>query len=342
MKKIIVGIAVIVMLLVGALVISRISLKKPVLKPTTSSFDFTVYAQQATVSATLQDGTTSLLQNGKAQYVSGTTIEVKKGTAEIRLRDNSLITLSEGAKTTILVKPQLTKIIQYAGDTWHRVLKLVGRSYQVETPTSVATVRGTKFGVFVLKNASRILSTEHTIGVQKRIVSESGEAQLGEEKLVTEGTEGEVHQEVDEVDVHEIPPEDKNTEWFQKNEERDKQFDEEEMRREIITPELKNDEIKNDETKKDENKRDEIRKVETKKDEIKVNEQKDLKIEEKRDGILPPPPPPPEEQLIPFERKDSVKGVSDERIERKKDPIKDVVDRDERIEREWRLKGKDL
>lgn len=61
----------------------------------------------------------------------------------LRLSENTEIVLSEVSKSAILIS-------QTAGETWTRLLKLAGvDQYSVETPTTIASVRGTGFKVKV-------------------------------------------------------------------------------------------------------------------------------------------------------------------------------------------------
>ncbi len=74
------------------------------------------------------------LDNGRASLVffESDIMELEPNT-EVALKD---------------IAPESVALEQKSGSTWNRVSKLTGsRSYSVETPTSVATVRGTGFGV---------------------------------------------------------------------------------------------------------------------------------------------------------------------------------------------------
>jgi len=73
------------------------------------------------------------------------------------LRDSSVTRLDENTEINInnLDKSSVS-IVQAAGQTWTRLLKLSGiDNYEIETPDAIATVRGTAFAVSV-KNGTKI------------------------------------------------------------------------------------------------------------------------------------------------------------------------------------------
>ena len=75
----------------------------------------------------------------------------------MELKPNTEVSLTELVADSI-------KINQNSGETWNRVSKLTGtRDYEVETPTSVATVRGTGFGVIVLADGSEVVVDEGVV-----------------------------------------------------------------------------------------------------------------------------------------------------------------------------------
>lgn len=76
----------------------------------------------------------------------------------IRVDQNSQITLSEYSRED---DSWIIRINQIFGRTWNRVQKLIGTSvYEVNTPTAVATVRGTSFGVDANASGSAITVDE--------------------------------------------------------------------------------------------------------------------------------------------------------------------------------------
>ena len=68
--------------------------------------------------------------------------------ASVLLPDNSIVSLSANTEITINYTASSTNIFQSLGSTYHRVQTLIaGKSYEVQTPSTLAAVRGTKFAV---------------------------------------------------------------------------------------------------------------------------------------------------------------------------------------------------
>lgn len=159
---------------------------------------------------------------------NNTYIKTKRALAHIILSDNSMISLDANTEIQIRINAQNTTIYQTIGNTWHRVQKLLkGSNYEVETPTSLATVRGTKFNVEVAQNKdTKILVTENTVDVgqieyqkKKRVVKNVQAVSFDKEALVLslERKQG--------VDVSNISEEKKNTRWFRQNNEIDEKLE---------------------------------------------------------------------------------------------------------------------
>lgn len=73
----------------------------------------------------------------------------------IRLDNNTEIKLEKAIK---LAKQTTIKIRQESGKTWNTLLKISGiDSYEVQTPTTVASVRGTTFYVEILNNGTTVI-----------------------------------------------------------------------------------------------------------------------------------------------------------------------------------------
>ncbi len=71
------------------------------------------------------------------------------GDAAIVIFDSIIVDLQKGSEVVVsdLVKDNI-KLFQAKGSTWNKFMKLAGiGSFQISTPKSVATVRGTEFGV---------------------------------------------------------------------------------------------------------------------------------------------------------------------------------------------------
>jgi ferric-dicitrate binding protein FerR (iron transport regulator) len=95
--------------------------------------------------------------NDKVQTLEGkATIALYEGEI-IRLEPNTQISIKELSQKKITIG-------QEAGSTWSRLTKLGGvAEYNVETPTTVATVRGTGFGMRVSEGKNDLLVGEGTV-----------------------------------------------------------------------------------------------------------------------------------------------------------------------------------
>jgi len=140
-----------------------------------------------------------------------------------------MISIDKNTEIQIILDTTSTQIIQLAGNTWHRIKKLgSNENYQVETPTALATVRGTKFGVETSKEKSDIFVTENVVEVGQLDTS-SGEKvwknkqNLGANKLASV----ENIKTRDGFETVEIPEQRKNLKWFLKNQAIDKDYENE-------------------------------------------------------------------------------------------------------------------
>jgi len=169
----------------------------------------------------------------KINLPNHTFVKTKKGTAQAILPDKSLISIDQDTEIQINFSDQKTSIVQTAGRTWHRLKKLLGKKeYEVTTPTSVATVRGTKFAVAIAGNkATEIFVTESKVEVAQ-VKEEDGKKVVEETKEITEGQIAEVPQfePGKGLKVEEIPQEIKQEDWFKENSEVDKKYTIEEQK----------------------------------------------------------------------------------------------------------------
>jgi len=87
---------------------------------------------------------------------SGTIIKTGNGSAIVAFIDNSVMTIDKNTEVEVTYTDTDISIMQNMGNTWHRVSSLVSsdNSYEVTTPTALATVRGTIFGVKVSKEGT--------------------------------------------------------------------------------------------------------------------------------------------------------------------------------------------
>ncbi|HUQ42126.1 MAG TPA: FecR family protein, partial [Candidatus Limnocylindrales bacterium] len=90
-------------------------------------------------------------------YFEGSTVTIEPST---ELTINSAATLADGGTVVVMT--------QAAGRTWHVVTKLIGGTskYEVKTPASTASVRGTEFEVNSDATSTTVSTTEGTVMAQ--------------------------------------------------------------------------------------------------------------------------------------------------------------------------------
>lgn len=100
--------------------------------------------------------------------------------AELRLDENTEIVLNE-------ININRIYILQNAGSTYSRIRRLLGKdsTYEVETPMTVATVRGTAFAVFFDGQAAKIAVSENQVAV-KPIHYQNGQKTVLTETIVSD------------------------------------------------------------------------------------------------------------------------------------------------------------
>jgi len=84
-----------------------------------------------------------------------------ESSASIALYEGEIIRLEENTEISIekLTKESVT-INQNSGSTWNKITKISGiEDYSVKTPTTVATVRGTGFGIKIANNVNLLVGS---------------------------------------------------------------------------------------------------------------------------------------------------------------------------------------
>ncbi len=118
--------------------------------------------------------------------------------ASVLLPDNSMISLSENTVITINYNEYGTSVFQSLGQTYHRVQKLVtGKSYEVQTPSTLAAVRGTKFAILYdgATKKTKVAVTEKLVAVSRiKKVEGSSTSTLESPILVGEGNTANVNE----------------------------------------------------------------------------------------------------------------------------------------------------
>lgn len=176
-----------------------------------------------------KNGTYEKMQADEIELENKTFVKTTEGLAHVFLPDNSMISLDNNTEVQILVSSNNTEIMQLAGSTWHRVKKLTSSdNYQVETPTALATVRGTKFAVETTNKNSEIYVTQSVVEVGQLDTS-TGEKVWKNRKNLTLNKLASV-QDIktrNGFELNDIPESKKQLRWFQRNQSIDKDFDNE-------------------------------------------------------------------------------------------------------------------
>lgn len=159
--------------------------KREALKPTYAI----VYVEQGTVSARAAGSDHyELITTNQKEVVSGTFIKTDFGYGYVLLPDNSIVTIDAHTELQLVFQTNSTSIIQILGTTYHRVQALTkGSTYEVVTPTTVASVRGTKFGVTYATSTkvTKVAVSESVVAVKRLSSGTTTKDVL--EKTITEG-----------------------------------------------------------------------------------------------------------------------------------------------------------
>lgn len=209
----------------------------------------------------LSEPTTLTIESGQVERQSVTDwTQVTTGTTvspgeTLRTRDKTLayITLSSGAEIrldentqiTLTAEGTQTKINQDTGRTWSRIGRLLGKdeSFEIESQTTLATVRGTAFTFIVSEDESMVdtddgqvtVAAIEKIGKERKILSkivvEKGFA-AGILKKDFQDLKAGKKQLIKQAITEEI----KNSDWFKGNRERDLKFLERLKQRKKLSP----------------------------------------------------------------------------------------------------------
>ena len=117
---------------------------------------------------TLGSNTFQVASSSPTIIPNQTIVHTKIGKASVLLPDNSTISLDVNTEITVNYSTTKTSIYQTLGTTYHRVQALItGDTYQVQTPGTLAAVRGTQFAVKydTKTKKTKIAVTENSVQV---------------------------------------------------------------------------------------------------------------------------------------------------------------------------------
>ena len=116
------------------------------------------------------DTTDTSVGDTKMLVANYTSVKTGDGRGYVVFPDNSSIALSSSTEIEIQYEPTKISIMQRLGSTYHRVTTLTAENkYEVRTPNTLATVRGTKLAVTYnpITKKTYIAVTEHRVEVTK-------------------------------------------------------------------------------------------------------------------------------------------------------------------------------
>ncbi|MEN9337911.1 MAG: FecR protein, partial [Candidatus Parcubacteria bacterium] len=158
-----------------------------------------LYVDEGDVSYKLP-GETSFIKatTSPREIETGTYVYTGVGEATVLFPNNSSVALDTYTELLVKYDEQHVSLFQTLGTTYHRVEALVtGATYEVETPGTLAAVRGTKFAVKYdkKKKETKVSVTEHTVRVSRfdETSTSTQERTELETKDIQEGTTVQVH-----------------------------------------------------------------------------------------------------------------------------------------------------
>ena len=195
----------------------------------TEEIKFDLYKEAGTVSYKGENDTNYAdLQEDQLSLKSKSFVKTGADTeAHIIFNDNSMISLDQNSEIQVVYNGNDRNIIQSAGNSWHRLQKLTqGNNYQVETSNTLATVRGTIFGVKVEDSLdSGVYVLESQVEVNQQTI-EDGKMITKETQLVSQGKHIEISdfKKGKKMKLTDISETKKNTNWFERNQVLDQEY----------------------------------------------------------------------------------------------------------------------
>lgn len=181
------------------------------------------------------DGTSwQPVQNGETVQV-GTSIKTgSKSQTEITFPSGSQLRLDENTQITLSSSDTgNTSLTQSTGRTWSRIGKLLGKdeSYEIDSQTTLATVRGTAF-TFIVSEEESMVDTDDGQVTVAAIEKVGQERKILHKIIVGKGfAAGIAKRDLEDIKAgrkqlikQAISEEISNSEWFKKNRERDVKF----------------------------------------------------------------------------------------------------------------------
>ncbi|MCA9386012.1 FecR domain-containing protein [Candidatus Dojkabacteria bacterium] len=179
----------------------------------------TLYAESEGIFYKLPENDSYIeLTNEAIELPNDSSIKTTTGTGYVIFADNSMMSIDRNTEVEIEYEYENIKITQLIGNTWHRVKKIVRAEsrYIVETPTTLAAVRGTKFGVYTGEDGdTSVYVIDGNVGVGKSGLNPEQLRLV--EKLLTKGKLTIVKRNQNIGDPENFTVNFTGTDWYKKN-----------------------------------------------------------------------------------------------------------------------------
>lgn len=210
-KKILVGFVIVLVIAVAAFLILR--------NRATSEAKLTVLRDSGEVSFKGKSGEYTPITTEEQEIPNGSFVKTgEDGLAHVVLPDESMISLSSNTEMQVNYGGP-TDVFQTLGNAWFRVQKVAGREeFTVETPTTVATVRGTIFGVERSGDDEVVYVTEDKVEIAQLQEEDGKKVKKNVQTLVKDRLANIKEKGKGVVEVVDLPEDKKQTAWFRRNE----------------------------------------------------------------------------------------------------------------------------
>ncbi len=188
----------------------------------------TLYIRQG-IAEIKSDGEWVTAQNGMELKLGDSIRTLNNSLASIIFYDSSVVRLESNTEVNIqeLISNKNTTTIslkQQTGEIWSKVLKLAGMEtdLNIETPTTVATVRGTAFGVVIEGNSTEVVVAEGKVGVKPYQIKVGIKKFLAEQEIGANEQATILKDKLSKINKSTIK--EKYKSWIRKHKLRDKEF----------------------------------------------------------------------------------------------------------------------
>lgn len=176
---------------------------------------FTLYKEQGTVLFKKPNEDFQSLKEEKIVLPNNSVVKTEDGFAHILFPDNSMTSLDQYSEILVNISGNYRSIKQIIGNTWYRIQKLSSnQKFEVETPNTLATVRGTKFGTGSKEEESNVWVIEDKVNVSL-LNKDKEQQESGNQTDLKVNQNAHISNNI--LEVTEIPEETTENYWFKRN-----------------------------------------------------------------------------------------------------------------------------